>query len=273
LTLSIRSPEGSLGKSKVANKAPSVIVGYHGARLSAVLLLFALIPLAATIQATQNESYASTPLNSQPGVQNQYPENATAGQKIVITTTVTSSFCAFACVTDYTEVIVNILLPNSSVILSTAPASPAINTVTAPATGGPWSLIVQVLWIDTPTGGTMAIFQTTITIKINGPLAISTVTSRTVFSTKSTSSTMAASSTVFTVIPYSTVIPSKNFTSMSMSPTTTNKFTFSTPSTLPSNLFSNIPQFAWQESTAALVLMVVVIALLVGIFALKRRRR
>jgi hypothetical protein len=135
--------------------------------LSVVLLLFALTPLAATIQVTLNKSYAPTPLNSQPGVQNQYPENATPGEKIVIITTVTSSFCAFACVTDYNEVIVNILLPNSSVILSTASASPAINAVTAPATGGPWSLIVQVLWIDYPTGGTMATFQTTITIKIS----------------------------------------------------------------------------------------------------------
>lgn len=146
--------------------------------MSAVLLLFALIPLGATIQVTQNKSYASIPLNYQPGVQNQYPVNATTGQKIVIITTVTSSPCAFACVTDYNEVIVNVLLPNSSVTLSTAPASPAINTVTAPATGGPWSLIVQVLWIDYPTGGTMAIFQTTITIKIIGPLTISTVTSQ-----------------------------------------------------------------------------------------------
>lgn len=119
---------------------------------------------------TQNNSNASTHLYSQPNVQNQYPENAAAGQKIVVNTTVTSSFCAFACVTDYNVVIVRILLPNSSVILSTAPASPAaINTVTAPATGGPWSLIVQVLWLDDTDGGITAIYQTTITINIHGP--------------------------------------------------------------------------------------------------------
>jgi hypothetical protein len=241
--------------------------------------------LAATIQVTQNKSYASIPLNCQPGVQNQYPENATAGQKIVIITTVTS-----ACVFGYNEVIVNILLPNTSVILSTAAASPAINMVTAPATGGPWSLIVQVLWIDYPAGGTIAIFQTTITIKINGPLAVSTVTSRIVSSTKFTSSSiamsLAVSSTLFSysavtsvkvsssaAIPYSTVISSKNFTSTSVLPTTTNKSTFNTISTLPSNPSSNIPPYTWQDSTGALILAVVVILLLVGIFALKRRRR
>lgn len=133
---------------------------------------------AATIQVTQNKSYASIPLNYQPGVQNQYPENATAGQKITIITTVTSSSCAVECVTDYNEVIVNILLPKTSVTLSTAPASPAVNTVTAPATGGPWRLIVQVLWINYPTGGTIATFQTTMTIKIIGPSTISTVASQ-----------------------------------------------------------------------------------------------
>ena len=130
--------------------------------LSVILLLFVLIPLTATIQVTQ--SYASMPLNCQPGVQNEYPKNANVGQNIVIITSVTS-----ACVSDdvYNEVIVNILPPNSSLILSTAPASPATNTVKAPAMAGPWSLIVQVLWNDPPTGGTFEIFQTTITININ----------------------------------------------------------------------------------------------------------
>ncbi|HXZ91019.1 MAG TPA: hypothetical protein VEG61_08145 [Candidatus Dormibacteraeota bacterium] len=266
-TYYVNSLDGLLGESRVPNKSSSAIVAYHGARSSAVLLLFALIPFAAAIQVTQSKSYASIPLNCQPGVQNQYPENATAGQTIVITTTVAS-----ACVTDYTEVIVNILPPNSSEILSTAPASPAINTVTAPATGGPWSLIVQVLWNNYPTGGTIAIFQTTITINIYGPTAISTVTSRTVASTKLTSSTIATGSAVFTVIPYSTVIPATSLATTSVSPTITSKFTFNTPSTLPSNLSSNIPQFTWQESAGALILVVVAI-LLVGIFALKRRRR
>lgn len=157
-----------LGESEVTNRYSLVVDGYHGAHLSVVLLLFALIPLAATTQVIPNKSYTSIPLYSQPGVYIGYPENATAGQKIVIITNVTSSFCALLCVTDYNRVIVNILLPNSSAILSTAPASPAINTVTAPATGGPWNLTVQVLWIDYPTGGTKAMFQTTITIKIIG---------------------------------------------------------------------------------------------------------
>jgi len=124
------------------------------------------IVLAVTV-ILSTTSVAVKAQTVQPGVQNQYPENAAAGQKIVIITTVTSSACALLCVTDYNGVIVNILLPNSSDILSTSPASPAINTVTAPATGGPWSLIVQVLWIDPPTGGTMAIFQTAVTIKID----------------------------------------------------------------------------------------------------------
>ena len=207
------------------------------------------------------------PLNCEPGVQNQYPENALAGQSIEIITTITS-----ACVSSdyYTEVIVNILPPNSSVILSTAPASPAINTVTAPATGGPWSLIVQVLWNNYPTGGTVAIFQTTIAIQINGPLTISTITSRTVSSTKFTSSRIAATSTVFS---YSAVTSLKNFTSTSVPATTTNKSTFNTPSTLPSNLLSNIPSYTWRDSTRVLILAVVVILLVVCIFALKRRRR
>jgi hypothetical protein len=158
-----------LGASTVKKEPSSDIVGYHGACLSTVVLLFVLIPLAATVQVTRGMSFASVPLNCQPGVRNEYPENANAGQKIVIITTVTS-----ACVTfDYNQVIVNILLPNTSRILSTAPASPAINTIIAPATGGPWSLIVQVLWINYPTAGTLATFQTTITININGPLAVS----------------------------------------------------------------------------------------------------
>ncbi|HXZ91116.1 MAG TPA: hypothetical protein VEG61_08635, partial [Candidatus Dormibacteraeota bacterium] len=109
-----------------------------------------------------------------------------------------------------------------------------------------------------------------ITIKIYGPLAISTVTSHTVSATKFTSSTIATSSAVFTVIPYSTVIQATSFTNTSVSPTIASKF--NTPSTLPFNLSSNIPQFTWQESAGALILVVVVI-LLVGIFGLKRRRR
>lgn len=135
--------------------------------LSAVLLFFALIPLGATIYPNQSRGYAPIPLSCQPGVQNEYPANAPAGHRIDINTTVTS-----ACIADWAtqyiaQIIVNILRPNSSVILSTAPASPAINTVTAPAAGGPWSLIVQVLWIATPSGGTLEIFQTTITINID----------------------------------------------------------------------------------------------------------
>ena len=135
--------------------------------MSAVLLFFVLIPLGATVQPNQIGSYASIPLSCQPGVQNEYPETALAGHAVVIVTTVTS-----ACIADWAtqyvaQIIVNILRPNSSVILSTAPASPATNTVTAPTTGGPWSLIVQVLWNATPSGGTLEIFQTTITINID----------------------------------------------------------------------------------------------------------
>ena len=114
------------------------------------------------VHVAQSMSSALAPSSCQPGVENQYPESVNPGQEIMINTTVTS-----ACVSLFDEVIVNILLPNSSVILSTAPASPAVNTVRAPARGGPWSLIVQVLWNDPPTGGTFEIFQTTIIININ----------------------------------------------------------------------------------------------------------
>jgi len=109
-------------------------------------------------------SSASTALNCQPVVQNEYPVNATARQEIVIVTTVTS-----ACVGPdviISQVIVNILPPNSSQILSTAPASPAVNMVTTPAKTGPWSLIVQVFWNGYPASGNFEIFQTTIIIKI-----------------------------------------------------------------------------------------------------------
>jgi len=132
--------------------------------LSALLLLFAIAPLAV-FQITTN-AYASTPFYTQPGVQNQFPGNATAGHRIVIFTTVTGAACAVVCITRYNQVIVNILLPNTSNVLSTAPDNPAVNMVTAPATRGPWHLTVQVLWNDYPTGGTTAIFETTITIQV-----------------------------------------------------------------------------------------------------------
>ena len=160
--------------ARVGNSMFSTIVDGHGGRLSAVLLLFVLIPLAQTIPVTQVKGLESAPLSCQPSVQNQFPQNASAGQKIVIVTTVTS-----ACVTDYDQVIVNILPPNSSKLLSTAPANPAAtNVVTAPAAAGPLTLIVQVMWNNYPTGGTFEIYQTTITVKIIGSLTISTVPSR-----------------------------------------------------------------------------------------------
>ena len=126
----------------------------------AVLLLVA-IPLVAVIPLTQMQVYGLSPLNCKPDMQNSYPKSATAGRQIVITTTVTN-----ACVADYNQVIVNILLPNTSRILSTAPASPAINKVIAPDIGGPWSLVVQVLLVYYPSGGTVGLFQNTITINI-----------------------------------------------------------------------------------------------------------
>jgi hypothetical protein len=187
---------------------------------------------------------------------------------------------------DYNQVIVNILLPNSSIILSTAPAiiSPAVNTVRAPPTGGSWSLIVQVLWMDYPMTGTLASYQTTITIMINGPLAISTVTSHTAYSTKFTSSRIGASSTVSsysevtsvkvsssTVVSYS--IQAKSITGTSVPPTTISESTFNTPSSLPSNSFFNILHYSWSYSTGGMILAVVAVVLLVGFFALKRRRR
>jgi hypothetical protein len=130
-------------------------------------------PLRSDFIYVTQKSYASTPLNldwqpCQPGVQNEYPENATAGQRFMINTTVTGDCVGSGAV--ITQVIVNILLPNSSVMLSTAPASPsypsrAINWVTAPATPGPWRLIVQVFWNGYPSAGNCEEFQTAITIK------------------------------------------------------------------------------------------------------------
>jgi hypothetical protein len=117
------------------------------------------------VYLTQNGSNAPILPICQPGVQNEYPDNASEGQKIVIITTVTSA-CVGAGIT-ISQVIVNILPPSSSEILSTAPASPAINTVTTPARIGPWNLIVQVVWNGYPASGNFEIFQTTITIKIN----------------------------------------------------------------------------------------------------------
>jgi len=140
--------------------------GVEPACLSVVLLLLALIPLASAIRVTRNESYESMPSKCQPSVQNQYPATATARHKIVIITTVTS-----ACVgpdVSISQVIVNILPVNSSEILSTAPASPAINAVTAPTKAGPWTLVVQVFWNGTPGSGNLEMYQTTITIKILG---------------------------------------------------------------------------------------------------------
>jgi hypothetical protein len=159
--------------AKIGSRVVSAIIDGHGARLCTVLLLFALIPLASTIQVTQVKGLESFPFSCQPSVQNQFPQSASAGQKIVIVTTVTS-----ACVSDYDQVIVNILPPNSSELLSTAPASPAAtNIVTAPATAGPWSLIVQVMWINYPLAGTFEIYQTTITVKVVGSLTVSTAPS------------------------------------------------------------------------------------------------
>jgi hypothetical protein len=123
------------------------------------------------VSVAATNSQGSAPSNCQPGVQISYPKNASVGESVVITTTVTS-----ACVPLYDQVIVNILPPNSSEILSTTPASPAVNTVTAPEADGPWHLVVQVLWNDPPTSGTFEIFQTTITIKITGTPATSTDT-------------------------------------------------------------------------------------------------
>jgi len=246
----------------------SLISGYHGAYLSAVLLLFALVPLAATIQVTHNESYALASSSCQ-AVQNQYPNTATAGHQIVIITTVSS-----ACVTDYNEVIVNILLPNTSQILSTASATngPATNTVTAPATGGPWNLVVQVSWINYPTAGTLAMYQTTITIMINGPSAISKVTSTTASSTRLISSTRTSS----TVLSYSTLtsVQVVSSTVIPYSLTNTSESTIITSSILLSNSSSNNPFYSWLNSPFALILAVALVALLVvGVFVLRRRRR
>jgi hypothetical protein len=176
----LQSRKGNLPSQRRASRLGiGLLMGRIAAKVCSgnpipVLLLFVLIPLTPTIQGTQVKGLESAPLSCQPSVQNQFPQNASAGQTIVIVTTVTS-----ACVTAYDQVIVNILPPNSSELLSTAPANPAAtNTVAAPATAGPLTLIVQVMWNNYPTGGTFEIYQTTITVKIIGSFAISTVPSR-----------------------------------------------------------------------------------------------
>ena len=240
----------------------SVISGYHRTCLL-VLLLFVLFPLA-TVQVTHSESYALASSSCQ-AAQNQYPNTATAGHQIVIITTVSST-----CVTyDYNEVIVNILLPNTSRILSTASATngPATNTVTAPATGGIWNLVVQVLWINYPEAGTLGMYQITITIIVNGPSAISKVTSTTASSTRFISSTKTSS----TVLSYSTL---SSVQVVSSSPTSTSESTFITSSILLSNSSSNNPFYSWLNSPFTLILAVALGALLVvGVFVLRRRRR
>ena len=130
-------------------------------RFVSALLLFTMIPLAVPLHLTQMQTYASSPLNCEPSMQNEYPKNATIGQWIVITTTVTN-----VCVAYYNQVIVNILLPYTSRILSTGPDSPAVNKVRAPDTIGPWSLVVQVLLNYYPTDGTIGSFENTIIINI-----------------------------------------------------------------------------------------------------------
>ena len=95
-------------------------------------------------------------------MQNTYPTSATAGRLIVITTSITN-----ACVVDYNRVLVNILLANTSRILSASIASPAINQVRAPDMSGPWRLVVQAQFIYYPEGGMLSLFQESITINVN----------------------------------------------------------------------------------------------------------
>jgi len=110
-------------------------------------------------------SNSINPLNCEPSVTNQYPANATAGERIVIVTTVTSGCVGPDVVVS--RVIVNILPQNSSEILSTDAAIPsAVNFVTAPTRAGPWSLVVQVFWSGYPASGNFEEYQTTIVIKI-----------------------------------------------------------------------------------------------------------
>ena len=242
---------------------------YGGSRFLALLLLFAIIPLAASIQLPLGQGFALGPSNCKPGVQIQYPVNATSGAKIVIVTTVSS-----ACVYNYNQIAVNILLPNTSVILSMALASPATNTVTAPPYGGLWSLVVQIFWNDYPTGGIIEVYETTITIKILGPRPEATTTTTAPYTqyvpiktSTGPYSTTYVSVTSSTFSPFSLAV-SKSVTSnvelVSSQPT------YSTPTTVLSSSSRSILPFA---SLVLVGSMLIVAAVAVGILILRRRRR
>lgn len=130
-------------------------------RVSCLFLVFAVIPLTVPLHSTLTQVYPSDLLNCQPSMKNQYPKNATVGQMIIITTIITR-----VCIVNYNEVIINILLPDTSIILSTSPANPAVNKIRAPNNAGPLVLVVQALFIYYPSDGITALFQNVITIEI-----------------------------------------------------------------------------------------------------------
>jgi len=113
-------------------------------------------------------------------MQNSYPAKAASGQEIVITTTITNVCLSTL---DHTQVIVDIMLPNTSVTLLSAVATPAVNNIRAPQVGGSWTLDVVVSFNDYPLTGTLTSFQNTIIIYNIGPLASSTTKSSTVSAT------------------------------------------------------------------------------------------
>ncbi|HUK27488.1 MAG TPA: hypothetical protein VLV31_03615 [Candidatus Acidoferrales bacterium] len=254
-------------------KGPKKILslGYHGTRFLALLLLFAVIPLTAITQLPLGHGFSSGPSNCTPGVQNQYPSNATARAKIVIVTTVSS-----ACVYNYNQIAVNILLPNTSDILSMALASPATNTVTAPPYGGPWTLVVQIFWNDYPTGGIIEVYQTTITIKILGPKPEAPTTATAPYtqyvSIKTSTgsySTTVLSATTSTFSPFSLAV-SKSFTSSAAEATSSQAVFSTSPSVSSSSQSWSILSLQSFVSVGA-VLLVVAVVIIVGTIVLRRR--
>jgi len=144
----------------------------------------------------------------QSSMQNTYPAKAASGQKIVITTSITNVCMAPL---DYNRVIVDIMLPNTAVILSTAPATPdAINTIIAPQQGGPWTIDVVASFSYYPLTGTLTSIQDTIIINISGPIASSTIKSLSALTTIAAPSTVnTGNSTTSNLVAVFVALPSK----------------------------------------------------------------
>jgi len=224
----------------------------------------AAIPLATSLSfsaPTQTSAYSA---DCQPSMQNTYPAKAAPGQEMVITTTITN-VCVSILVYGQEQVIVDIMLPNTAVILSTAPANPdAVNTIRAPQVDGPWTLDVVASFSDYPLSGVLASFQNTIIINIIGPLASSTTKSSKVYSTIATSSTVKTTkSTTSNSVVVSSTIPPQLLSTMNTPTTSSSSSTSLTPFSI---------EYLWQGRNGLLILASVIVILSVVIVRIGRRK-